>query len=66
MVNTSNNGIVFVNFNYRVGAFGFLVSDKVRRNGDLNTGLLDQRSLLHWVQDHIDQVRIDGSFSYDY
>ncbi|KAG4025610.1 hypothetical protein MFRU_054g00390 [Monilinia fructicola] len=55
VVNTSNNGIVFVNFNYRVGAFGFLTSEKVRQNGDLNTGLLDQRFLLHWVQDHIAQ-----------
>ncbi|QSZ30354.1 hypothetical protein DSL72_004877 [Monilinia vaccinii-corymbosi] len=55
VVKTSNHGIVFVNFNYRVGAFGFLTSEKVRQDGDLNVGLLDQRFLLHWVQDHIIQ-----------
>ncbi|KAM0124788.1 hypothetical protein ACHAP3_010107 [Botrytis cinerea] len=55
VVNTSNNEIVFVNFNYRVGSFGFLTSEKVRENGDLNVGLLDQRFLLHWVRDHIAQ-----------
>ncbi|KAI9644493.1 hypothetical protein NHQ30_006514 [Ciborinia camelliae] len=53
VVDTSNRGIVYVNFNYRVGSFGFLTSEKVRKNGDLNVGLLDQRLLLHWVQDHI-------------
>ncbi|ESZ91062.1 hypothetical protein SBOR_8556 [Sclerotinia borealis F-4128] len=55
VVNTSNRGIVFVNFNYRVGPFGFLTSEKVRQNGHLNTGLLDQRLLLQWVQNHIAQ-----------
>lgn len=34
---------VCVQINYRVGAFGFLASEKVRENGDLNVGLLDQR-----------------------
>ena len=29
--------------NYRMGAFRFLVSEKIRRDGDLNVGLLDQR-----------------------
>lgn len=27
----------------RVGAFGFLASEEIRTNGDLNVGLLDQR-----------------------
>lgn len=60
VVNTSNNEIVFVNFNYRVGSFGFLTSEKVRENGDLNVGLLDQRFLLHWVRDHIAQVCVNS------
>ncbi|KAJ8061340.1 hypothetical protein OCU04_010403 [Sclerotinia nivalis] len=55
VVNTSNHGIVFVNFNYRVGPFGFLTSEKVRGDGDLNAGLLDQRFLLLWVKDNIAQ-----------
>lgn len=47
---------MFVNFNYRVGALGFLAGEQVRQDGDLNTGLLDQRKLLQWVQKHIKQV----------
>lgn len=56
VVNKSGNNIVFVNFNYRVGALGFLAGEKVRQDGDLNAGLLDQRKLLHWVQKHISKV----------
>lgn len=54
----SGGNIIFVNFNYRLGALGFLASEKVRANGDLNAGLLDQRKALYWVQDHIAKVRI--------
>ncbi len=36
---------------------GFLASEKIRRNGDLNVGMLDQRQVLKWVQEHISQVR---------
>jgi acetylcholinesterase len=42
-----------VNFNYRVGLWGFLASEQVRQDGDLNVGLLDQRQLLLWVQRYI-------------
>ncbi|EPS26346.1 hypothetical protein PDE_01282 [Penicillium oxalicum 114-2] len=55
VVKQSGGNIVFVNFNYRVGALGFLASEAVRRDGDLNAGLLDQRKLLAWVQRHIRQ-----------
>ncbi|KAH6651446.1 Alpha/Beta hydrolase protein [Truncatella angustata] len=51
----SGHQIVFVNFNYRVGLFGFLASQAVREGGDLNVGLLDQRKLLLWVKKHIAQ-----------
>lgn len=57
VVQASRGGIVFVNFNYRVGVLGFLASEAIREDGDLNAGLLDQRKLLQWVQDHIAQVR---------
>ncbi|KAJ4416882.1 hypothetical protein N0V82_006521 [Gnomoniopsis sp. IMI 355080] len=50
-----DGGIVFVNFNYRVGALGFLASEMMREHGDLNAGLLDQRRMLQWVQEHIAQ-----------
>lgn len=49
VVKQSGYDIVFVNFNYRVGALGFLASEDVWRDGDLNAGLLDQRKVLTWV-----------------
>jgi carboxylesterase type B len=55
VVQQSGHQIVFVNFNYRVGALGFLAGEEVRRHGDLNVGLLDQRKALHWVRQHIRQ-----------
>ncbi|TKA39073.1 hypothetical protein B0A54_09670 [Friedmanniomyces endolithicus] len=42
-INRSNGSMVFVQINYRVGAFGFLASEAIREDGDLNAGLLDQR-----------------------
>ncbi|KAL2357403.1 triacylglycerol lipase-like protein [Cryomyces antarcticus] len=53
LVNSSGGNMVVVNFNYRVGPFGFLASEKVRKNGDLNVGLLDQRKALQWVKQYI-------------
>ncbi|KAJ5652924.1 hypothetical protein N7507_010350 [Penicillium longicatenatum] len=53
VVQRSGHGIVLVNFNYRVGVLGFLAGKELRKNGDLNVGLLDQRKLLSWVQQHI-------------
>lgn len=56
----SNYSMVFVQINFRVGAFGFLASEKIRENGDLNGGLLDQRFALHGVQRKI--YNLGGSF----
>jgi carboxylesterase type B len=42
--------MVFVALNYRLGALGFLSGPEVKKNGDLNVGLLDQRLALEWVQ----------------
>ena len=46
---------------------GFLASEAVKADGDLNNGLLDQRAGMEWVQRHIAQfggnpnnVTIDG------
>ncbi|KUJ16870.1 triacylglycerol lipase-like protein [Mollisia scopiformis] len=61
VVAASDQNIVFVNFNYRVSAWGFLASEEVRADGDLNAGLLDQRFALQWVQDHIEQFGGDPS-----
>jgi carboxylesterase type B len=56
VVANSGHNIVFVNINYRVGALGFLASEKVRADGVLNAGLLDQRKALKWVQKYIHLV----------
>ncbi|KAM0434626.1 hypothetical protein ACHAPT_003724 [Fusarium lateritium] len=53
LIENSDNNIIFVNFNYRVGLFGFLAGKDVKEDGDLNVGLLDQRLLLKWLQEHI-------------
>lgn len=54
----SNLNIIVVTSNYRVGLHGFLASEEVRRDGDLNAGLLDQRKALEWVHEHISKVSI--------
>lgn len=48
--------VIVITFNYRVGPFGFLASEEVAKNGDLNVGLLDQRKALQWVQQHATKV----------
>ncbi|KAF8581513.1 triacylglycerol lipase-like protein [Ramaria rubella] len=53
LVKATGNQMVFVGINYRVGLFGFLSSERVCENGDLNVGLLDQRMAMEWVQEHI-------------
>ena len=58
LINSSGGNVIVVNFNYRAGPFGFLAGEKVRSNGDLNVGLLDQRKALQWVQKHISKVGV--------
>ncbi|PTD10342.1 hypothetical protein HYE67_007195 [Fusarium culmorum] len=60
LVTASNNSIIYVNFNYRVGMFGFLAGKEIKEDGDLNAGLLDQRFLLKWVQEHIQEFGGDS------
>ncbi|MCJ1425195.1 hypothetical protein MMC29_003083 [Sticta canariensis] len=55
LVKVSRMGIVVVNFNYRVGPYGFLASLEVKANASLNNGLKDQRQLFHWIQSHISE-----------
>lgn len=56
VVEKSGHNIVMLDFNYRVGMWGFLASQRVKDDGDLNVGLLDQRMLLTWVKKHISTV----------
>ncbi|GKT49405.1 putative secreted lipase [Colletotrichum spaethianum] len=45
--------LVAVSFNYRLGPLGFLPCGLAADEGVANTGLLDQRALLQWVQRNI-------------
>lgn len=51
-------GMIMVDFNYRVGPYGFLASSEVQSKGSLNNGLKDQRKVLEWVQKHISKVSV--------
>ncbi|KZT28112.1 alpha/beta-hydrolase [Neolentinus lepideus HHB14362 ss-1] len=50
LIEASGMNIAVVNFNYRVGPYGFLASNEVE---SLNNSLLDQRKVMEWVQKYI-------------
>ncbi|KAJ5902404.1 hypothetical protein N7495_002932 [Penicillium taxi] len=56
LVEASDNNIVVVMLNYRVGPYGFLAGEEVEQGGSLNNGLKDQLKALKWVQKHISKV----------
>lgn len=45
--------MILVNFNYRVGPYGFLAGEEVSKAGSINNGLKDQRKAMEWVQMYI-------------
>lgn len=50
----STHGIVYVQIQYRLGAFGFLSGSVLEESGGVsNAGLLDQRLALEWIQRNI-------------
>ncbi|KAF1999175.1 alpha/beta-hydrolase [Amniculicola lignicola CBS 123094] len=55
LIRAADNNIIIVNFNYRVGPYGFLASKEIQEDStlSLNNGLKDQRQLLKWVKTHI-------------
>jgi carboxylesterase type B len=54
LIKRSNDSIVYVALNYRLGAFGWLAGpDFESQGGKSNAGLLDQRMALEWVQKYI-------------
>ncbi|KAJ7470972.1 Alpha/Beta hydrolase protein [Mycena latifolia] len=61
LVQESNNGVVAVIIQYRLGLFGFLPGEAVKKNGTLNAGLLDQDFALRWVNKHISKFGGDPS-----
>ncbi|KAF4596849.1 hypothetical protein EYR40_007461 [Pleurotus pulmonarius] len=55
LVRESNDGVIVVTIQYRLGIFGFMAGKVLKENGDLNAGLLDQEFALKWVQKHINK-----------
>ncbi|KAH7128554.1 Alpha/Beta hydrolase protein [Dendryphion nanum] len=53
IVEASRGKAIVVSFNYRVGPYGFLANEDLRKEGNLNVGLHDQRFAMSWVQKHI-------------
>lgn len=53
LIQQSDNDLIVVTINYRLGAFGFLAGEPVRSQGVFNAGLHDQRAALAWVQKYI-------------
>jgi para-nitrobenzyl esterase len=52
----ARRGAIFVNFNYRVGAFGFLAHPELSREQgghSGNYGLMDQIAALRWIRENI-------------
>jgi len=45
--------VLFIECNYRVGAYGFLAGKELATEGATNLGLKDQRLCLQWTQDNI-------------
>ncbi|KAL1647926.1 hypothetical protein SLS61_007194 [Didymella pomorum] len=63
LIDAGAGDMVVVNFNYRVGPYGFLASKEVEANQtlSLNNGLKDQRLLLSWVQKYIHEFGGDAN-----
>ena len=53
LIHRSNDSIIYVALNYRLGAFGWLSGPTFQQNGTANAGLHDQRFALEWVQKYI-------------
>jgi acetylcholinesterase len=54
IVEASNNETIVVSFNYRVGPYGFLANEELKKEDNLNVGFYDQRFAFSWVQKYID------------
>ncbi|KAH6625111.1 acetylcholinesterase precursor [Boeremia exigua] len=61
LITVNDNRFIVVSIQYRLGAFGFLASDELVRNGVANAGLLDQNFALQWVQEYISNFGGDPS-----
>ena len=57
----TDDGIIWVVPNYRLGAFGWLAGNTVESNGSPNAALYDQRLVFQFVQDYIGQINGDSN-----
>lgn len=53
LVSQSGGNMIYISFNYRLGAFGFLAGSSMEDGGLPNAGLWDQRAVFEWVREHI-------------
>ncbi|KAL4885488.1 Alpha/Beta hydrolase protein [Aspergillus karnatakaensis] len=53
LIQRSDNNLIIVTINYRLGAFGFLAGEPLHGDGVFNAGLHDQRAAFQWVQSYI-------------
>ncbi|RPD53051.1 esterase 1 [Lentinus tigrinus ALCF2SS1-7] len=53
--------MIYVNFDYRVGPFGFPQGTEAIERGALNLGLKDQLAAVNWVKNHINIFNGDPS-----
>ncbi|KAF5374271.1 hypothetical protein D9758_004574 [Tetrapyrgos nigripes] len=61
LIRIGDNRVIVVVIQYRLGLFGFLAGGKVRDDGALNAGLLDQQFALQWVRQHVSKFNGDPS-----
>ncbi|KAF5370650.1 hypothetical protein D9758_001992 [Tetrapyrgos nigripes] len=67
----SDNGILFIAANYRLGFLGFANGATIQKNGVDNAGFHDVRATLEWIQEYIEefggdpnQVTVGGQIYY--
>ncbi|KAK4163858.1 acetylcholinesterase [Cladorrhinum sp. PSN259] len=53
IINDNGKGFIGVSIQYRLGAFGWLASQEVKKKGVVNAGMLDQVLALAWIKLHI-------------
>lgn len=53
LVSVSNNNVIYVASNYRVGAYGWLAGVTMEQEGLPNAGLHDVHAALNWTQQYI-------------
>ncbi|KAF4992123.1 hypothetical protein FDECE_13794, partial [Fusarium decemcellulare] len=52
LIEASHGNMIVATFNYRVGPYGFLASQELQEEGNLNVGLQDQLAAMRWLQQH--------------